>query len=55
MSGVLMGFRLDNERERLKQFERENREPKRANEFLRKASALFAQAELADSPHKAAS
>jgi transposase len=35
-----------NERERLKQLERENFELKRANEILRKASAFFAQAEL---------
>ena len=34
------------EREKLKQLERENRELKRANEILRKASAYFAQAEL---------
>jgi transposase len=34
------------ERERLKEFERENRKLKRANEILRKASAFFAQAEL---------
>ena len=34
------------ERERLKPLERENRELKRANEILRKASAFFAQAEL---------
>jgi len=34
------------ERQRLKQLERENRELKRANEILRKASAYFAQAEL---------
>ena len=34
------------ERERLKQLERENFELKRANEILRKASAFFAQAEL---------
>ncbi len=34
------------ERERLKALERENRELKRANEILRKASAYFAQAEL---------
>jgi transposase-like protein len=33
------------ERERLKTLERENRELKRANEILRKASAYFAQAE----------
>jgi len=34
------------ERTRLKELERENREFKRANEILRKASAYFAQAEL---------
>ncbi len=34
------------ERQRLKALERENRELKRANEILRKASAFFAQAEL---------
>jgi len=34
------------ERDRLKDLERENRELKRANEILRKASAYFAQAEL---------
>ena len=34
------------EREQLKQLERENRELRRANEILRKASAYFAQAEL---------
>ena len=34
------------ERERMKALERENRELKRANEILRKASAYFAQAEL---------
>ena len=34
------------DRERLKELERENRELKRANEILRKASAFFAQAEL---------
>jgi transposase len=34
------------EAERLKQLERENRELRRANEILRKASAFFAQAEL---------
>ena len=34
------------ERDRLKEVERENRELKRANEILRKASAFFAQAEL---------
>ena len=34
------------DRERLNALERENRELKRANEILRKASAFFAQAEL---------
>ena len=38
------------ERTRLKQLERENRELKRANEILRKASAFFAQAELDRKP-----
>ena len=34
------------EQQRLTQLERENRELRRANEILRKASAYFAQAEL---------
>ena len=34
------------ERQRLQELDRENRELKRANEILRKASAFFAQAEL---------
>ena len=34
------------DRDRLKELERENRELKRSNEILRKASAFFAQAEL---------
>ena len=34
------------ERARLKELERENRELRRANEILRKASAYFAQVEL---------
>jgi transposase-like protein len=34
------------DRERLRELERENRELRRANEILRKASAYFAQAEL---------
>ena len=34
------------ERDRLKELERENRELRRANKILRKASAFFAQAEL---------
>ena len=40
------------ERERLKALERENRELKRANEILRKASAFFAQAELDRRPRR---
>jgi len=43
--GVRAGLTSD-ERERLKVLERENRELRRANEILRKASAYFAQAEL---------
>ena len=43
--GIRPGLSSD-ERERLKQLERENRELKRSNEILRKASAYFAQAEL---------
>jgi transposase len=39
------------QRDRLKQLERENRELRRANDILRKASAYFAQAEL-DRPRK---
>jgi transposase len=39
------------ERQRLKELERENRELKRSNEILRRASAYFAQAEL-DRPWK---
>jgi len=34
------------EKQRMKDLERENRELRRANEILRKASAYFAQAEL---------
>ena len=43
--GLRAGLTSD-DRERLKALERENRELKRANEILRKASAFFAQAEL---------
>ena len=43
--GVRAGL-TNTDRERLKALERENRELKRANEILRKASAYFAQAEL---------
>ena len=44
-SGQLPGLTTD-ERQRLKQLERENFELKRANEILKKAAAFFAQAEL---------
>jgi transposase len=37
-------------RDRLKALECENREPERANEILRKASAFFGQAELDRKP-----
>jgi len=50
-SGKRAGLSSD-ERERLKQLERENRELKRANEILRKASAYFAQAELDRRPKR---
>ena len=42
----LRGGTTSDERQRMKDLERENRELKRANEILRKASAYFAQAEL---------
>ena len=44
-AGKRAGLTTD-ERQRLKELERDNRELKRANEILRKASAFFAQAEL---------
>jgi len=44
-SGNRSGITSD-ERARLKELERENRELRRANEILKKASAYFAQAEL---------
>ena len=40
------GGSTSDERARLKELERENRELRRINEILRKASAFFAQAEL---------
>jgi len=43
--GVRAGL-TSSERDRLNDLERENRELRRANEILRKASAYFAQAEL---------
>jgi transposase len=44
-AGVRPGV-TTSEQQRLKELERENRELKRANEILRKASAYFAAAEL---------
>ena len=44
-AGERAGLTTD-ERARLKQLERENRELRTANEILKKASAYFAQAEL---------
>jgi transposase len=49
-SGRRGGLTSD-ERTRIKELERENRELRRTNEILRKASAYFAQAEL-DRPRK---
>ena len=43
--GIRAGLSSD-DRETLKQLKKENRELKRANEILRKASAYFAQAEF---------
>ena len=43
--GLRPGLTTD-EQQRVNELERENRELKRANEILRKASAYFAQAEL---------
>jgi len=40
------------ERARIKELERENRDLRRVNEILRKASAFFAQAELARRPRR---
>lgn len=44
-TGQRAGLKTD-ERQRLKDLERENLELRRVNEILRKASAFFAQAEL---------
>jgi len=44
-TGQRTGLTTD-EKQRVKELERENRELKRANEILRKAAAFFAQAEL---------
>jgi transposase len=48
--GTEAGTRTD-EKARIKELEKENRELKKANEILRLASAFFAQAEL-DRPHR---
>ena len=48
-SGVRPGVTSE-EQARVKALERENRELRRANEILRKASAYFAQAELGRQP-----
>ena len=50
-SGERSGLKSD-DRQRLKDLEREVKELKRANEILRKASAYFAQAELDRRPKK---
>jgi transposase-like protein len=50
-SGRRAGVTSD-ERTRIKALERENRELRRANEILRKASAYFAQAELGRRPKR---
>lgn len=50
-TGVREGLTTD-ERARIKDLERENRELRQANEILRKASAFFAQAELDRPPRK---
>ena len=49
-AGERAGLTTD-ERQKMKELERENRELKKANEILRRASAYFAQAEL-DRPWK---
>jgi len=46
------GGLTSDERARIKVLERENRELRRANEILRKASAFFAQAELDRRPRR---
>ena len=50
-SGRRAGLTSD-ERARIKELERENRELRHANEILRKASAYFAQAELDRRPKR---
>jgi transposase-like protein len=50
-AGLRAGLTTD-ERERLREVEREVKELRRANEILRKASAYFAQAELDRRPRR---
>ncbi len=50
-SGARSGLTSE-ERERLKELERENRELRKVNDILRKASAYFAQAELDRRPKR---
>lgn len=46
------GGLTSDDRARIKELERENRELRRVNEILRKASAFFAQAELDRKPRR---
>jgi len=48
----LRGRLTSDDRARIKELERENRELQRANEILRKAAAFFAQAELDRRPKR---
>ena len=48
----LRGGLTSDERTRIKELERENRELQRSNEILRKAAAFFAQAELDRRPKR---
>jgi len=50
-TGIRGGLTTD-ARDRIKELERENRELRRTNEILRKASAFFAQAELDRKPRR---
>ncbi len=47
--GLRAGFTTD-DKSRIKELERENKELRQTNEILRKASAFFAQAELGRRP-----
>jgi transposase len=50
VDGGQHGGMTTDDRARIKELERENRELRRANEILRKAAAFFAQAELDRKP-----